>query len=68
MLFLPGQQHDCAQAFLELSIRLAKDFTDWSHEATKRNAITPADLSLLQNAALIIDRVTVAAVETKPTE
>ena len=59
-----------SQAFLELSIRLAKDLTDWSHEATKRDAITPAHLSVLQNAAEIIDTVTIAAVEaeTKPTE
>ena len=59
-----------SQAFLELSIRLAKDLTDWSQEATKRDAITPAHLSVLQNAAEIIDTVTVAAVdaETKPAE
>jgi len=58
------------QAFLELSTRLTKDLTDWSHEATKRDAITPAHLSILQNAAEIIDIVTVAAVdaETKPVE
>jgi hypothetical protein len=59
-----------SQAFLELSIRLAKDLTDWSQEATKRDVIPPAHLSVLQNAAEIIDTVTVAAVdaETKPAE
>jgi hypothetical protein len=59
-----------SQGFLELSIRLAKDLTDWSQEATKRDAITPAHLSLLQNAAEIIDTVTITAVhaETESSE
>ena len=54
-----------SQALLELSIRLAKDLTDWSQEATKRDAITPAHLTILQNAAEIIDTVTVAAVDAE---
>jgi len=59
-----------SEALLELSIRLMKDLTDWSQEATRRDAITPAHLSILQNAAEIIDTVTVAAVDTqtKPVE
>lgn len=59
-----------SKAFVELSIRLAKDLTDWSQEATKREAITPPHLSALQTAAEIIDAVTVAAVDvdTKPAE
>jgi len=51
-----------SQLFLELSTRLVTDLKAWSEEATRREAMSPEELAALQDAADIVDRVTVAAV------
>lgn len=51
-----------SQHFLELSTRLVKDLKAWSEEAAHRDTLPPAALAVLQEAAEIVDRVTVAAV------
>ncbi len=51
-----------SQLFLELSTRLVKDLKAWSEEATRREAMSPEEIANLQEAADIVDRVTVAAV------
>ena len=49
-----------SQVFLELSTRLVKDMKEWSEAA--REALSPDELAVLQRAADIVDRATVAAV------
>ncbi len=51
-----------SQLFLALSTRLVKDLKDWSEEATRLDTLTPDELAVLQAAAGIVDRATVAAV------
>lgn len=63
MLILQPCAAMTSQAFLELSIRLAKDLTDWSQEATKRDVITADHISVLQKTAEIVDIVTIAVVD-----
>jgi len=54
------------QALLELSTRLVTDLKQWSEEATHRDVILPEELTALQAAAEIVDRVTVKAVAEGP--
>ena len=47
-----------SQELLELATRLAKDMKSWSEEATLRGAVTPDDLTLLRDAAGVVERAT----------
>lgn len=51
-----------SELFLELSTRLVNDMKSWSEEATRRDTMSPDELAVLQEAAEIVDRATVAAV------
>jgi len=55
-----------SQQFVELSTRLMNDMKAWSEEATRRAAVTPEQLTALERAVEIVDRVTVDAAAVSP--
>jgi hypothetical protein len=63
-VFLAVSGRMTSQALLKLATHLVKDLKAWSEEATRRDAITPEDLTVLQGAAEIVDRVTTSIVAT----
>ena len=55
-----------AQEFLKISTQLFKDMKAWIAEASKDDALSAADLALLNAAMKIVERVTLKEAAEKP--
>ena len=55
-----------AQEFVKISTQLFNDMRVWIAEAAKDNALSVADLAMLNASMKIVERVTLKEVEEKP--
>jgi hypothetical protein len=55
-----------AKEFLDISTKLFADMNIWVAEAAKDDALSPADLAMIQATMKIVERVTLKEAEDKP--
>jgi hypothetical protein len=55
-----------AQEFLKISTQLFNDMRTWVAEASKDNALSAADLAMLNASMKIVERVTLKEAVAKP--